>query len=152
MTEKIELIVVPFQSNRSLLLPRSLVEFVLPYARPLPSDYRHKALVGAIIYDNDKVPVVDVRKLYVNDKQAEEAVFGQRRLVMLSCISEHSGFSSYALIANNAPRLLEVSEEALEEVETDLPAPFHSCVRFQQFPNHQFLVVDLESLEKNIFE
>ncbi len=151
MSAQIEAMIIPFQRDVAVVLPRSLVEYVLPYAIPLPSSYSHQALVGSILYQNEKVPILDVSRLLEGGKSNKSADSGHRRLVVVSCISEHLEFSSYAIIADDAPRLFKVRESALVEVSKELQSPFHSCVKLDKLPQYELLLIDLEVLELQVF-
>lgn len=143
---------MPFQDNMSVVVPRKLVEYVLPYAMPLPSSYSHTALVGSIIYQNEKIPIVDVSKLLKKTGHLVEESDGKRRIIIVSCINEHEEFNSYALIAKSAPRLLEVTESEMQETLDDVDSPFYSRIELDQIGEHLLMVLDLEALEELLFE
>ncbi|PID58754.1 MAG: hypothetical protein CR957_00090 [Gammaproteobacteria bacterium] len=142
--------VVPFQEKTAVVLPRNLVEYVLPYATPLPSAYEHEALVGSILYQNEKVPVLDLQLVYNNGENGPSVDSGHRRLVVLSCVSLHTEFSSYAIIADDAPRLFNTTPDNLQEVDKVAKSPFYSYIKLDKQPQ-ELVTVDLEALEALIF-
>lgn len=151
MSQHLEVMVIPFRQEHAVILPRNLVEYVLPYATPLPSDYVHSALVGSIIYQNEKVPVIDVDVLF-SHKQRQLGISGRQRIIIVSCINEHAEFSSYAIIAEDAPHLLELNPSTMRETADEVKSPFYSRIEAGNLPQQQLYVLDLDALEKQIFE
>lgn len=153
MSDTLQIMLIPFQENAAVLLPRNLTEYVLPYAPPLPSSYSKSALVGSLIYQNEKVPVVDLESLYQDKAPVLPAIGSQARLVMVSCLTSHGEFTRYALIANQPPLLLMLDKSDLvEEADDALPSFFHSRVMMKSQNNREFLFVpDLIELEKTLF-
>lgn len=151
MSQHLEVMVVPFRHENAVILPRNLVEYVLPYATPLPSDYPHSALVGSIIYQNEKVPVIDVDVLF-SQQRRQLGISGRQRIIIVSCINEHSEFSSYAIIAEDAPHLLDVKASNMHETADEVVAPFYSRVHVDNLSHQQLYVLDLDALEQLIFD
>lgn len=154
MSELLNLMTVPFQQDRSVLLPKELIEYVLPYAPPLPSSYSHQALIGSLIYKNEKVPVLDVSVLYDGKPKPLSEIDGKRRIVIVSRLNktDDDEFSSYALLSAKAPSLVEISKADLHDTEDDVPALFYSRVDWVQQNNAQSLfVLDLPNIEKELF-
>lgn len=153
MSELLNVMIVPFQQERAILLPRGLVEYVLPYAPPLPSSYSHQALIGSLIYNNEKVPVIDMSVVFDNQATPLSEIDGRRRIVILSCLTKPGEFSSYALLSHEAPRFLELSASDLRETITDVPRLFYSHVKLSEQNTLQSLYVpDLVALESELFE
>lgn len=148
MSEILEVMMVPFRQNEAVILPRNLVEYVLPYAMPLPSSYSHHALVGSLIYQNEKVPVVDVSLL---DDKGQVPDSGSRRIVIVSCVSEQEEFSSYAMIADHSPHVLELSTTMIHETAEVTISPFYSRIEIDNLASHQLSVLDLTALEMELF-
>ncbi len=151
MSEKLNIMVIPFRKNSAVVLPKKVVDYVLPYARPLPSSYSHEALVGSIIYQNEKVPIVDLSVLHDCDG-TELNDGGHRRLVIIPCLNDHMEFGSYAIIADDAPRVFHETKDALRETGKEVKEPFYSCIELNELPNTELLVLDLEALENLIFK
>ncbi len=148
----INLLLIPFQRRGIIALPKTLVEYVLPYALPLPSDYQDPALVAAIIYKNEKIPVLDVAYLFNPkgiDKSEDE--ISMHRIVIVSCITDKAHSSSYAIIARGAPRILEIDENSVEEIDTTIPPMIHSKISLGNDYSRQIVYVpNVEKIESEI--
>ncbi len=151
MSEKLNIMVIPFQKNSAVVVPKKVVDYVLPYARPLPSSYSHDALVGSIIYQNEKVPIVDLSVLH-GAEGSELNDGGHRRLVIIPSLKNHFEFSSYAIIADDAPRVFHETKDAMRETNKEVQAPFYSCIELDELPDSELFVLDLEALENLIFK
>lgn len=154
MGDSINLLLIPYSKNSTVALPKNLVEYVLPYAPPLPSAYENEALIGSLIYKNDKVPIVDLARLENPDVPARlpELAEGQYRLIILSCIMQSSFCNNYAIIANGAPRLFEVKADTLTDLDVEVPALFYSKVKLgSKNSTQQAFIPDLEKLESALF-
>ncbi len=148
----INLLLIPFQRQGIIALPKTLVEYVLPYALPLPSDYQDPALVAAIIYKNEKIPVLDVAYLFDPkgvDKSEDEV--SMHRIVIVSCITDKAQSSSYAIIARGAPRILEIDEEGMEEINDTLPPMMHNKISLGHDYYRQIAYIpNVEKIESEI--
>lgn len=152
MSDLLNVMMVPFQQGRIALLPRELVEYVLPYAPPLPSSYAHRALIGSLIYQNEKVPVLDLAVLYGGEETLLSEIDGNRRIVIVSCLQKNEEFSSYAILATKAPNMINVSAEELHDTDDEVPMFFHSKVSVAPQSGVQtFFILDLPSIEAEFF-
>lgn len=153
MSTVISSLLIPFTQVDSILVPRELVECVLPYAMPLPSGYKHDALVGSLIYKDAKIPVLNLIHLDQPGQHASlpENSYGKYRIVMLSCTSENSFCDSYAVIASNPPSLFEIGAENMTAVNS-LPSPFFfSKIRLNMGSGEQLAYIpNLDKLEEEL--
>lgn len=147
----INLLFIPYRASDAVVIPKNLVEYVLPYAPPLPTDYQHPALVGSLIYQNEKVPVIDLALLHEVDEDAKKQ--RRRRIVIVSSIIPETQFSSYAIIASDAPRVVTADRSSLTEVEEDnIPELFYSKIQLSNELSQQFAYVPaLAKLETALF-
>lgn len=154
MSNTIELLLMPFSQSDAIAFPKNLVEYVLPYAPPLPSAYTHEALIGSLIYKNNKVPVVDGASLDNPERHTAlpEIADGQYRLIIISSIMESSFCENYALMTTNAPRIVEVNADMVKEVQTEVSPMFHSKVRLGTNVSHQYAYLpNVEKIETALF-
>ncbi len=153
MSTTLNSLLIPYSSVDSILVPNDLVECILPYAIPLPPDYEHPALVGAVIYKDKKIPIVNFSGLGEDNQMSlPEDSLGQHRIVILSSILEDSFYDSYAVIACSRPSLLKITEGMIEETNS-LPVPyFHSKVELHLENRKQLSYIPyLERIEEILF-
>lgn len=151
MSELLNVMIVPFQQKQAVLVPKELIEYVLPYAPPLPSSYSHTALIGSLIYKNEKVPVLDLGMLYSGQPTPLSEIDGNRRIVIVSRLNHSEEFSSYALLATRAPSMVELAGDELQETDDEVPNCFYSRVELAQRSGQSQLIVDFPRLEAELF-
>lgn len=152
-SESINLLLIPYSNTDTISVPKNLVEYVLPYAQPLPSASSHRAVIGSLIYKNAKVPVLDLACLANSDNKMSlpEISDGKYRIVILSCLNESSFCDSYAVIASNPPYLLNIDEQNIEEVSEEVSPFFYSKVKLSAEGSGQLAYIpNLEKLEKEL--
>lgn len=153
MSELLNVMIVPFQQKRAVVLPREVVGYVLPYAPPLPSSYSQAALVGSLIYQSEKVPVLDMSVLFNQQPTALSEIDGKRRIVIISCLHKHPDFNSYALLASEAPRMIQLQESDVHDIDSELPDLFYSHIDLAEDKmDHMLYVPDLKALEATLFD
>lgn len=152
--ENLEVLFIPI-GQRAIIVPKSLIEYILPYAPPLPSEYAHPTLVGSLIYKNRKVPVMDLAKL--DDEKppsAKKHPSGEKnnfRLIIVSSVSEASPFLSYALIATAPPRIFNIAANTVEELDEPHSDLFYSKIKFGSELSYQYAYVPaLDNIESSI--
>lgn len=148
----VNLLLIPCRRQGVITLPKNMVEYVLPYALPLPSGYDDPALVGAIIYKNQKVPVLDMAYLLdPDDVLPLDQGAGGYRIVIVSCITDEANTDSYAVISRGAPRLLEVDADAVEEIDEQVPLMMHSKITVgDSYSRQEVYIPNVEKIESEI--
>jgi|GEM_PF-4364034 len=149
----IDLVIIPYHTDCALVVPKKLVGYILPFAPLFPSSYQHQAMVGSLIYQNEKIPVVDLACLlgkkptYVNIN-----INGTRRIVILLCITQNHQFSNYGVISSGVPRLIQAQQSDFKESENALPEYTFSEVILgeQNSPKHLY-IPDIEAIESHLF-
>lgn len=150
--EKVEITLIPYGTHQ-LVVPKNLVEYVLPYASPLPTASPKDAVVGSIIYKNTKTPVVDLLTL---QKSAESPAVDENkpsRLVVMNALRADLDCQNYAFIATGLPKILNVTEKTLVEQRRGEEADFFfSQVRIEDStPHDRCYILDVMQLEQNLF-
>ncbi len=119
--KKIDLLLLPVDDD-FIMIPKSIVEYVLPYATPLPGGHNHKAVIGSIIYKESKVPILNILKLR-SGSAAQELIDNQddykNRLVFIKSTTAENPFDYYAIVTTAAPRATSISEESIREIKDD---------------------------------
>ncbi len=154
MSTFVNSLLIPYTPVNSILIPKELIECVLPYAKPLPSIYGHKALVGSLIYKDAKIPVLNLMHLdgVSRISIAPKDGYGKHRIVMVSCISENSFCDSYGIIASSPPSLLKIAAENMVTLNSK-PSPFfYSDIKLNLGSSKKLSSIpNLEKLEKELF-
>lgn len=149
MSRYINLLFIPYYQDEAILIPQNLIDYVLPYAPPLPTEHTSDIVVGSIIYHNEKVPVLNLSLLHENSKQLSHR---QSRLIIVSSVVADSPFSSYAIISSEAPRVLEVSQDDLKDIDDGVSSLFYSKVKLiNEETTPVANVPDLAKLESSLF-
>lgn len=143
-----KILLIPYQQNESIILPKNLVKYVLPYAPVLPSTLKHPLVIGSLIYENEKIPIVNFSTQFT----AIDNRNSQAKLIIVACIADESPVNYYAVVANHSPRMLDIAEKDLEETNESVPALFHSLVKITEGQNEQLVFVpNMEQIETEIF-
>lgn len=145
---------VSYNQTDSVAFPKNLVEYVLPYAPLLPSSYQHDALIGSLIYKNDKLPIIDLARIDnpKNHMVLPRITDGKYRIIILSSIHPDSFCDNYAVISNSPPRLADVSAEMLSDVDEVISPLFYSKVKLGSKNTNQFTYIPyLEKIEETLF-
>lgn len=142
------ILLIPCQQNDSIILPQSLVKYVLPYAPMLPSNKSHEIVVGSLIYENEKIPVLDLARLFAEPVERTQ----QAKLIIVACITEDSPVNYYAVIANYSPRMMQINKKDLEETSNPVAELLHSQVKLRDGDKEQLAFIpDMEKIEAEIF-
>ena len=107
-----DVILIP-TAGPGLLLPQAIVGKVFPYAPTLSFDEASEFVLGGLLIQNEKVPLVDFN---FGNSAAGEVDSAGFRLILVSTISEESRYSRYAILAHGEPELYHLREEDLEVV------------------------------------
>ncbi len=153
MSNAINSLLIPYTPVDNLLVPSSLVECILPYAIPLPPDYRHQALVGSLIYNDAKIPVLSLEQLERNRNiSLPDNSLGRFRIVIMSSIKENSFCDNYAIIASGRPSFLKVTEESMKKVNTLASQFIYGKIKLDLENCKQLAYIpDLEKMEEKLF-
>lgn len=111
---EMDVILIP-TAGAGLLLPQAIVGKVFPYAPTLSFDEASEFVLGGLLIQNEKVPLVDFNFDKTDTEAADTASF---RLILVSTISEDTRYSRYAILAHGEPELYRLREEAVEVVPT----------------------------------
>lgn len=110
-----EIILIPSGGKEWLLFPQVLVSRVFPYAPSLAADGASEFVVGSMLVQNEKMPVVDF--LFTPRETPYEEIY---RIVLVSTITNQSSYYRYAMISYGEPELITLGEEHLHYTgETD---------------------------------
>lgn len=109
-----DVILIP-TAGAGLLLPQAIVGRVFPYAPTLSFDEASEFVLGGLLIQNEKVPLVDFNFGKVRHEEVDTAGF---RLVLVSTITEEARYSRYAILAHGEPELHRLREDKLAVVPT----------------------------------
>lgn len=150
ITEKnlLGIVSIPY-GDSIILLPDALLVAILPAGMLLPAYNSHIAVVGAFIYENVMVPVIDIAKLKNTENHSEK-----KQLVVVDSVTAESSVSRYAFVASAAVNRLTIAPEMIEErpENTALPEIFYSQITLNYAGNKQLAdIIDLEKMEVILF-
>lgn len=111
---EMDVILIP-SPGAGLLLPQAIVGKVFPYAPTLSFDEASEFVLGGLLIQNEKVPLVDFNFAKVRSEDMDTAGY---RLILVSTITEEARYSRYAVLSHGEPELYRLREEALELVPT----------------------------------
>ena len=111
---EMSVILIPTQ-EAGLLLPQDIIGKVFPYAPTLSFDEASEFVLGGLLIQNEKVPLVDFNFGKVRTDDIDTASF---RLILVSTITEEARYSRYAILSHGEPELYQLREEMLEVVPT----------------------------------
>ena len=111
---EMSVILIPMQ-EAGLLLPQDIIGKVFPYAPTLSFDEASEFVLGGLLIQNEKVPLVDFNFGKVRTDDIDTASF---RLILVSTITEEARYSRYAILSHGEPELYHLREEMLEVVPT----------------------------------
>lgn len=146
--DKIEVLLILFGEN-VVLIPRELVDYVLPYAPPLPFHSKHEAVIGSLIYQSERAPVIDLSKFEPIFEDSEE--FGKKRYVIVSSVTDKSRYNSYALLSLVPPRILTLERQMIEDLYTPKEGPFYGKIKYGNEYSYQYAyILDFEEFEQTL--
>lgn len=146
--DKIEVLLIPFGDN-AVIIPKEIVEYILPYAPPLPFQHTHEAVIGSLIYQSERAPVIDLSK-YEPVFYTQEA-FGKKRYIIVSSVSEQSRYNSYALLSLVPPRMLTLDKSMIEDLQVEKGGPFYGKIKYGNEYAYQYAyVLDFEKFEQTL--
>ncbi len=145
---KIEVLLIPFGDN-AVIIPKDIVEYILPYAPPLPFQNDQEAVIGSIIYQAERAPVIDLSK-YDPVFEIKES-FGKKRYIIVSSVSEQSRYNSYALLSLVPPRVLTLDKSMMEDLHVEKDGVFYSKIRYGNEYAYQYAyILDFEQFEQKL--
>lgn len=107
-----DVILIP-TAGPGLLLPQAIVGKVFPYAPTLSFDEASEFVLGGLLIQNEKVPLVDFNFAKVRSAEIDTAGF---RLILVSTITEEARYSRYAILSHGEPELYRLREDTLAVV------------------------------------
>lgn len=144
---EMEVMMIPTRGQETLVFPRELIYRVYPYAPTLDAEEASEYVVGSMLLENEKIPVVDfefsTRKTPVDENN--------RRLVLISTITSAAAFHRYALISYGQPRLIQLAEAQLHltehEAKSNLIADFISLTGREET---ELAILDIPAFEAQL--
>lgn len=90
-----------------LLLPAGMVNWVFPYAPPLTVDEYSEFVIGGLLVQNDKLPLLDF-SFHTRNNNDYERGDSTDRIVLVSALSTKSRFRRFAILSHGAPETLTI--------------------------------------------
>lgn len=99
-----------------ILLPADIVRQVLPYAPLMQTAATLDCIMGNLIVQNERLPVI--RLLGEGVKDSAMLVGVGAKLVWIRSVGEETAVSSYILVSDTQPRIVSCSAEQLQNEES----------------------------------
>ncbi|MGY0398693.1 MAG: hypothetical protein ACWIPH_01875 [Ostreibacterium sp.] len=149
------LLLIPFSNTEAVALPKNLVEYVLPYARPFSLTHQNKAVIGYLIYNNRKVSIIDLVQLHNPDEKTQlpDIIDSKYRIIILRCITPSRIFENYAVLSTSTPRVFEMTKDNMKEIDEEVAPIFYSKIQLSNGISNQLTYIPyLEKIESILFQ
>ncbi|MDO4642296.1 MAG: hypothetical protein Q4A74_00470 [Cardiobacteriaceae bacterium] len=110
--KQINIMLVPTE-DEYLVFPAEIVAHVFPYAPPLLVDDASEFVIGGLLIQSDKLPLLD---LFADEKSAQKDGRSSFRVVLISAISTQSRFRQYAILSHGEPLIMNAAEEDIKSL------------------------------------
>ncbi len=107
----IDVVLLPCRGKKWLLFPRAIVGRVYPFAPMLTVENASEFVIGSIIVQNEKMPVLDFN--FSASKDEYDGVF---RILLISTITEQAICRRYAVLSYGEPEIINISDELIKTV------------------------------------
>lgn len=141
-------VAIPYEGGNIALMPDVLLVAILPVANHmLPAYNEHPTVVGAFIYEDVMVPVVDLAK-FANESDNTE----KKQLIVVNSINEKSAVEYFAFIANAPVNRMMLKKGMLKDLRDEPIKGCHSEVEINYRGNKRnAYVIDLYLVEEMLF-
>lgn len=141
----IDVVLIPSGGAELLIFPQTLVSRVFPYAPPLSSETETQFVVGSMLVNNEKMPVVDF--IFTPRMEPYE---GNQRIVLVSTISSDVGFLRYSIVSYGEPITQTINESGLVTKQIGghrFIAQYANIIGYEQTPA---VILDLPKFESEL--
>ena len=106
---QINIMLVPTAQDY-LVLPAELVAHVFPYAPPLLIDGGSEYIIGGLLVQNDKIPLLDFfsHKPLAERKEEDRSNY---RVILVNAVNPQGRYRQYAILAHGEPLIMNASED-----------------------------------------
>lgn len=133
-----------------LLLPQSILNQIYPYAPALSIDQGSEFLVGCILIQNEKLPLLNFDFESRDQALPKGEETSNYHFVLVQTISTRSPYRSYAVLARGMPQIFELNEQELSQVKEGDHRYIAQYVQFPQAPSAPIMILNLEALESEL--
>lgn len=107
----IEVILIPSGGEEWLVFPQAIVGRVYPYAPALSAENASEFVVGSMLVQNEKMPVLNF--VFTSKEVPYEETY---RIILVSTITNKSSYRRYAVISYGEPILIKVNEKEITKL------------------------------------
>ncbi len=140
-----DIVMIPSGGLEWLMFPQALVSRIYPYASPLGVESASEFVVGSLLVENEKMPVLDF--VFTARELPYE---GSYRLVLVATITNQSLFRTYALVSYGAPKILQLGDEQLQKRESAYHRFVVHCLAIDGEDGVPAVVLDLPKFESEL--
>ena len=111
---QINIMLVPTAQDY-LVLPAELVAHVFPYAPPLLIDGGSEYIIGGLLVQNDKIPLLDFfsHKPLAERKEEDRSNY---RTVLVNAVNPQGRYRQYAILAHCEPLIMNAGEDDIKSI------------------------------------
>ena len=140
-----DIVIIPSGGREWLMFPQALVSHIYPYASPLGVESASEFVVGSLLVENEKMPVLDF--VFTARERPYE---GSYRLVLVATITNQSLFRTYALVSYGVPKILQLGDEQLQKQEGAYHRFVVHCLTIDGEDGAPAVVLDLPKFESEL--
>ncbi len=116
-SQTLKVMVIAFQGGRAVL-PKSVVEEVLPYARSLRMENAPPWVAGSILWKTEPIPLVSLERLVYRTSPGPGA---HTRIIVINALSEQARARDFAILSTEPPQLADLERDGISAANTDEP-------------------------------
>ena len=133
-----------------LILPAELIAHVFPYAPPLLIDSGSEYVIGGLLIQNDKIPLVD----YFSNKPLAELKDEDRsnyRVILVNAVNPQGRYRQYAILAHGQPQIANIGENDLTSLGKGSHRYIARYVSFSGYDSDKHIILpNLPALEAEL--
>lgn len=107
----LEVVLLPCNGGDWIVLPQSIIGRVYPYAPSFSVENASEFVIGSMIVQNEKMPVID---FHFSDSETDYD--GAYRMLLVSAITNKTTYHRYAVISYGDPEMLTVEESNITQI------------------------------------
>lgn len=142
---EMDVMIIPGGGQEWLMLPQTLVSRIYPYAPPLSVESASEFVVGSLLVENEKVPVLDF-VFTAREKPYE----GGYRMVLVKTITNQSIFHRYALVSYGEPEIIHIGDAQLQKLTGNYHPLVAQCLALEGRDGMRAMVLDLPEFESGL--
>lgn len=142
--DKLEIVLVPCSGNLWLAFPKEIMGQVYPYAPLLTTEKPNEFLAGAMLLQNEKIPVYDFQ--FENQGVGYDGLF---KTVIISTV-KNTQFPHYAIVSYGDPIIVIIEREQIRTLNPGTHKYIAQNVAIIGHEKRKIAILDLPVFEDNL--